>query len=90
MKYWILPATLELSFMGIGIFMFYSLVKYTWFNSNLIESDHVLLLGIATLLILCFGVTYGSRLRLLHHKLILKKAGLWTDEEIRKKDIPKD
>lgn len=34
---------------------------------------------------ICAG--FDSDLRLSHHKRILKKAGLWTDEMIRKKDL---
>lgn len=36
---------------------------------------------------ICSG--FDSDLRLSHHRKILKKAGLWTDEEIRKKDLKK-
>lgn len=39
----------------------------------------------------CSG--FDSDTRISHHKRILKKAGLWTDQEIKKKDLlptPKD
>lgn len=35
----------------------------------------------------CAGFDSDTRIR--HHRNILKKAGLWTDDEIRKKDLKK-
>ena len=32
----------------------------------------------------------GAQQRLDHHKRILKKHGLWQDESIKKKELPKD
>lgn len=90
MKYWIVPIISEWGFLVLGIFMAVTLGKYVFFNPEPIDPPMVIAMGGVIIGFLGYGFAYGAQFRLSHHKRILQKAGLWTDEEIKKKDLPKD
>jgi len=87
MKYYIMPLILEWTGIGLAIVMLYSLILMT----QVPEHDSAMLIATASTIIGFLGVfnSLGNSQRLAHHKRILKKAGLWTDEYIKKKDLPK-
>jgi len=85
MKYWIIPNILD--FFGMGIAMFI-LILIQLTPKEIDETMNIALLGTAVGIM---GVMFGvaAMYRFSHFKRILKKHGLWQDEEIRKKDLPK-
>lgn len=87
MKYWIVPSIMEFSFLFMAIFLCWILLDYT--QSQKPEPGIVMTLGAVILSFVAIGSSVGDGDRLKHHKRILQKHGLWQEEEIKKKDLPK-
>lgn len=87
MKYWILPTILEWSGIGIAACLLYPLMLI----GQAPEPNEGLIIAVAATILGFLGVfnNLSDSMRLRHHKRILQKAGLWTDEYIKKKDLPK-
>jgi len=85
MKYWIIPNMLDFLGMGICVFILFSIYLTP---KEIDETMNIALLGVAVGIM---GAMLGaaSMYRHSHLKRILKKHGLWQDEEIRKRDLPK-
>lgn len=89
MKYWILPTIKE--WLGIisGLifcWLIYSIIQVSSFDKNTQTS---LIVGLAACAVAFMGMLgeLGAQDRIRHHKKILQRAGLWTDEIIKKKDL---
>lgn len=85
MKYWI-PGMI-VTFLGLGAAFACTYIA-TQQDSDL-KAFVFMGLGLGIFAV-CSG--FDSDARISHHKRILKKAGLWTDQAIKKKDLtaPKD
>ena len=90
LKYWIFPSFIEFSGLGMAAVFAYLMIYVQGLGySKEVTMLFVVGLGGCSLGFLsAFGhIAVGERLR--HHKRILQKHGLWQDEEIKKKDLPK-
>ena len=82
MKYWIIPYLLEVAALGLALFFGYMIILETRAsipNETLITALVGVMLGFVGYL----GYM-ATKLHLLHYKALLKKHGIWDDEEIKK------
>ena len=85
MKYWIIPNILDFLGMGIAVFILISI------QLTPKEIDQTMIIALLGTVVGVMGAMFGasSIYRFSHFKRILKKHGLWQDEEIKKRDLPK-
>ena len=84
MRYWILPTILEFSGLGLGAFLVISSLR---FESNKELMFSVMGLGLGLIALMSIE---AQIFRTAHFTRILKKHGLWQDDIVKKKDLPKD
>lgn len=89
MKYWVEPTIYRFTGIALGA-MFLGLMIF------ILPSVHtqdgkvmVVALGACAFGIMGLFGHLSDNVKLIHHKRILQKAGLWTDERIKGKDLPK-
>ena len=88
MKYWIIPLIIEWSGIIGGAILLFPLLLIA---ENTVAPDSVMIVALGAVILGLIGATgtVGSDMRIRHHKRILQKAGLWQDEEIKRKDLRK-
>ena len=82
MKYWIFPSIMEFGGLGLGAFFCYLLVLQIQLDAT--DQKMVLILAALILGFVTYFGHFGTQVRLAHHKALMKKHGIWEDEEIKK------